>query len=199
MNKDPRETLSTLMDGECTPPQIRDALPDLLEHAELRARWESYHLIGQAIRGEPLRGGARATADGLQARLAEAGASPPPANVRALPGRGARARLSRVPHARLLPPVATALAASLALLAVFVLPLDPADEDRQLAERAGPMAIPAPALVPPTPGATRWQNTDPVLRAKLDHMLVSHHERVPAPRMPGYVSYASVVGHEARR
>jgi sigma-E factor negative regulatory protein RseA len=195
MTKDPRQTLSSLVDGEYPPRELREAVPSMLEDNELRALWERYHLIGQAIRGETLRGGARGVADALADRFAGAGEPAPPATVHPLPGRAERERSRKTPQARLLPPVAAALAAAMALLAVFVMPLGPADRPGQVADRGGP----SPAIVVDAPGESRWQNTSPVLRAKLDQMLVSHHERVPSPRMPGYISYAAVVGHEAGR
>lgn len=195
MTKDPRQTLSSLVDGEYQPQELREAVPFVLEEAELRALWERYHLIGQAIRGETLRRGARGVSDALADRLAAAEGPAQPAVIHPFPGRAHRDRHRKTPQARLLPPVATALAAAMALLAVFVMPLGPADRNGQLADRGGP----APAVVVDAPAESRWHNTSPVLRAKLDHMLVSHHERAPAPRMPGYISYAAVVGHEASR
>jgi hypothetical protein len=46
--------------------------------------------------------------------------------------------------------------------------------------------------------AQRWQRDDPFLQAKLDQLLVGHHEMTPGSGLSGFVSYADFVGYEDR-
>lgn len=49
------EKLSALMDGELDPPEAQRELGALRSSAEGRERWDTYHLIGDALRGDALR------------------------------------------------------------------------------------------------------------------------------------------------
>lgn len=46
--------ISALMDGELDEHPARDVIAKLKADPELRERWETYHLIGDALKGEPL-------------------------------------------------------------------------------------------------------------------------------------------------
>jgi negative regulator of sigma E activity len=46
-----KENLSAWMDSELSGEQARPLLPQLKRDAELRANWDCYHLIGDALRG----------------------------------------------------------------------------------------------------------------------------------------------------
>ena len=46
-----KEILSAWMDGELSDEQVRPLPPQLMRDAELRANWDCYHLIGDALRG----------------------------------------------------------------------------------------------------------------------------------------------------
>ena len=46
--------ISALMDGELDEHPARDAIAKLKADPELRERWETYHLISDALKGEPL-------------------------------------------------------------------------------------------------------------------------------------------------
>jgi sigma-E factor negative regulatory protein RseA len=48
------DKISALMDGELDAPQADLQLARLKQDAEARASWDSYHLIGAAMRGEPM-------------------------------------------------------------------------------------------------------------------------------------------------
>lgn len=61
-----KETLSAWMDSELSGEQVGLLLPQLKSDAELRRTWDSYHLIGDALRGVH---GADLCA-GIRARLA---------------------------------------------------------------------------------------------------------------------------------
>lgn len=47
------ERISALMDGELDRQQASAVLPDLRQRDELREAWATYHLIGEALRGQP--------------------------------------------------------------------------------------------------------------------------------------------------
>jgi sigma-E factor negative regulatory protein RseA len=204
MSEDPRQSLSALLDGECSQRETRHIVNVLLGDADLTGCWERYHLIGRAIRAEPLNIAARDTAQRVQRALG--------ADVVRMPERAGARRPSRSPsHTRLFAPLATALAAGVALLAVVIGPTGPLDI-------ASPLFLdkaPATAMLPfPDVGTLegaardsiraravndlRWQQADPVVRAKLDSLVVGHQERLSEAGIPGFVSYASVVGYEGR-
>src|SRR5688500_12767574 len=46
--------ISALMDGELDEHPARNIIAKLKEDPELRERWETYHLISDALKGEPL-------------------------------------------------------------------------------------------------------------------------------------------------
>lgn len=46
--------ISALMDGELDEHPARDVIAKLKADSELRERWETYHLIGDALKGEPM-------------------------------------------------------------------------------------------------------------------------------------------------
>jgi negative regulator of sigma E activity len=107
---DKKEKLSALVDGELDA-AVSDWLLDQLQtDEELRASWERLHLIGHAIRGEPVHAGYCGIAERVRERLSEE----PTVLV---PG----AMKGNRPASWLTPIVSTALAASLALVAVFAL------------------------------------------------------------------------------
>ena len=63
------DDISALMDGELDGPQAQREIVHLKEDVESRERWDSFHIIGDAIRGEyPLSPGFNAS---LSKRLAE--------------------------------------------------------------------------------------------------------------------------------
>jgi sigma-E factor negative regulatory protein RseA len=48
------DRVSALMDGELDEHPARDVIAKLKEDPELRERWDTYHLISDALKGEPL-------------------------------------------------------------------------------------------------------------------------------------------------
>jgi hypothetical protein len=87
-------------------------------------------------------------------------------------------------------PLTSALAAALAMVAIFVVPGEFDTTDAGIVDAGN---IPSVATT-----AQRWQRDDPFLRAKLDELLVSHHELTPGSGLSGFVSYADFVGYEDR-
>lgn len=198
MPEDPRQPLSALLDGECSRREMRRTVDLVLDDTELSACWERYDLIGRAIRSEPIDAGARAMAERVRSALG--------ADVVRMPDRPRRP--SRAPvHARLFAPLATGLAAAVALVAVVIGPTGLVDPGSSAFSGDGPVAAVRPhedagsgrdTMASRSVGDLRWQQTDPVVRAKLDRLVVSHQERLSEAGLPGFVSYAAVVGYEGR-
>lgn len=210
MKEDSRQTLSALLDGESSGLEMQHAVDRLLSDCELRQCWERYHLVGHALRRERLDSDVRLMSDRVHEALAdvslaepiaaEAGLDQPDSSQGAVSGSAmtpgpSNDRLPvRVPLApprwRQFAPVVTALAAAFALVAIFVIPDEAITGDPLVA------GVDDPPLVAPID--QRRQVEDPMIRAKLEQLLVSHHERAPGPGLSGFVSYAAVVGHEDR-
>src|SRR5690606_7832945 len=111
-----RRQLSAMLDGELSPDQARFMLRRLQHDAELAACWERWQVCGDVLRG---RGHALLPAD-FSRRVAEAIAMPPAAEAAtAAAGAGTTAPRRTAPH-RLLRWSGGALAASFALVALFM-------------------------------------------------------------------------------
>lgn len=78
-----QEQLSTLMDGELEPDHAESLLRGMRDDPAATAIWAQYHLIGDALRGEP------SLAPAMSARLAAALAAEPTILA---PGRSQRSR-----------------------------------------------------------------------------------------------------------
>ncbi|MGB5832505.1 MAG: RseA family anti-sigma factor, partial [Thiohalocapsa sp.] len=151
----------------------------LLADTDLKLVWERYHLIGRVLRHEHVNRDAAWVASQVRDRLTSE-------NVVPITPRPATGRL------RSAAPLATALAAGLALVAVFLVPLGPVDVvDPPALDRQGRSLI--------AESDRRWQRDDPLLRGRLDQLVINHHERAPGPGLSGLVSYAAVVGYESRQ
>jgi sigma-E factor negative regulatory protein RseA len=183
MTEQTQRELSALMDGEFDP-QGAEALCDLADaDPELRAAWERWHLIGQALRGEPVDAAVRGIADAVRERIE----SEPVQLV--LPRRRRGARLA--------PFTGAALAAGAAFLAVLSVPVLFHDADGTHPDSgAGSFAESAPSGAAE---ARRWHLNRPQLASKLDLYLVNHQEAAPATGVRGMLPYATLVGYEAPR
>jgi len=186
MSEQQRLHLSTLMDGEIESPVTHTTVSALESSPDLEATWERYHLIGTAMRSEPMRKEYRKIAALVSARIAD---EPIPL---------ARAAVRRRKSPRRGTFVGAALAASAAFLAVFAVPQffesdpDVTPRNRQLAS--------SPPEQLPYPGHTRrWHLDEPALENKLDQFLVNHQEQSPGSAMTGFLPYATVVGYETRQ
>jgi sigma-E factor negative regulatory protein RseA len=191
MSQVKREQLSILMDDELGRSEVHGALADLTSDQELRSLWDRYHLIGDALRGEPLNRAVTQIAERVRARLATEGVVPLPA----------RRRL--VPRQWVSPLFGSALAASLAVVAIIAGPaLFRGDGAAPLQVAVTPTA--RPAAVPPTAfyvnrTGTYWNLQRPEVESKLNSYLVNHQEYAPATGMKGMLPYATFVSYDARR
>jgi sigma-E factor negative regulatory protein RseA len=185
MSDPTREELSSLIDEGVDAETLRRGLDGLGGDEALRGAWTRYHLIGYALRGEPVRAEYQQIAPQVAARLqAEPTLLAPP---RRRPAQGIRLR----------PLVGYALAASVALVAVFAMPplweRPPATGGQLVAQQP---AEPSRTL-PESPA--QWTEGRPALEQKLTRYLVKHQEYAPAGGMKGVLPYATFVSYEGGR
>jgi len=192
MTDDRRQRLSALVDGECSPAELKATLAEALLDPELKACWERYQNIGRALRGEPVRPAARAVAGRVAERLA---AEPP-----ALPvAPRSTVTTSRRLAAAAGPILGVALAAGIAMVAVV---LGPSLGTHQTTSTAPNLAATMPdtdAAGQDREPADRWAVDEPRVASKLNELLVSHRERSPATGFGGLIPYAAVVSYGGSR
>lgn len=181
-----KEELSALLDGELDAAVSTRLLNQLESDQELRASWERLHLIGHVIRGEPVHAHYREVAGRVRERLSREPTVLAPSAVK--PDR---------PRSWVMPMLSTALAASLALVAVFALPPlfeQPAVPGSTLARSSKP----APELYVRGPD-NHWNLDKPAVESKLNRYLVNHQEYAPASRWKGLLPYATFVSYDPGR
>jgi sigma-E factor negative regulatory protein RseA len=179
------EQVSALVDSELSDPLASGLLDRIGRDPELRATWERYHLIAQAVRGEPITPAARRLASSIGEALRHE-----PTPLRRVSGR-------RRHPSRLVPFAGAALAAGAAFLAVFAVPnllQGPDTMTPQPLQRPVASATPAVGVA-----ERRWQLDRPDLANKLDLFLVNHQEAAPAAGVKGMLPYATLVGYESAR
>jgi sigma-E factor negative regulatory protein RseA len=179
MSQELREQLSSLLDDELDAAGTDAALRELSGDQELRATWGRYHLIGDALRGEPVMVDAMGVADRVRERLAQE-----PVPLR--PHHGTPRWLVQVGG--------WAMAASLALVAIVSGPaLFRGDLDTSLtiAEQPPPMS----ALYVDRTGY-RWGVRRPEVELKLDRFLANHQDYSPVAGMKSMVPYATLASYE---
>lgn len=189
MTNDTEERLSALIDSELSPAITADTLSRLKQAPDLRKTWDRYHLIGDAIRGEGIRLSAEGIAESVRARVLEE----PAILVSPVPFDTTKKLRNRV----LRPLAGAAIAASVAALAVFMLP-------RLTGElpAAGPVQVVSKSPPPVSydgQAGTRWKNlAEPALESKLNRYLENHSEYASSGGM-GVVPYSSFVSYDTTR
>jgi sigma-E factor negative regulatory protein RseA len=181
MSWEQREHLSSLSDDELGPSTQDLTLGALLRDEELRSLWARYHVIGEALRGEPVSRQAFAIADRVHRQLA---AEPEKRPARSWSWTQAPRWLI---HAG-----GFALAASVLLLAVLSGPAwfgDPATPTVQVVQRMSP--VPGRYQDP----SSRWGVHQPEVALKLDRFLVNHQRASPVASLKGMVPYVTFVDH----
>lgn len=187
------EQMSALVDDEIDADELDVALNNLSADSALRASWDRYHLIGDALRGETL----SRDVDGIADRVREALSDD---SLEFVP------RHKGIPRHWLGPMAGSALAASVAVVAVVAWP-----DIFQDADPGG--GFPGAALVDPTlvdhrpPAPTRymdrssthWGLKRPEVETKLNSYLVNHQEYAPAAGMKGMLPYTTFASYDAQR
>lgn len=185
MSQSKREQqLSILMDDELDRDEMERSLNDLSGDQDLRALWDRYHLIGDALRGEPLSRETMTVADQVRERLSDE-------PVVLVP------KMRRITRRWATPLAGSALAASVILLVLVAGPrwLGPGDSAPvQLANQSPP----APTLYRNRTG-THWSLRRPEVESKLNGFLVNHQEYAPASGMKGGVPYVTFASYDSLR
>lgn len=196
MSDEQRQRISELQDGELGSAGTAHLFDAVGRETDLRGVWERYHLIGLAIRGEPVVPEHRGIADAVRERVR----SEPTVLAPRGPAPQQRRPLKRA--------AGMALAAAAAFVAVFVAP---ALLDRAGSLQTGPAAQPGfaalspaaqiPAMQAPATQAPakRWDLDRPELADKLDLYLVTHQVAAPTAGAKGMLPYATFVGYESGR
>jgi sigma-E factor negative regulatory protein RseA len=179
------------MDNELDPKDIGSAVNDVCGDRNLRDSWNRYHLIGDALRGEPLSLEAAQLADKVRERLA---AEPTPLSSR----RPVQRRWLQVAGG-------SALAASVAMFAWIAGPAYFGDVSSPVAAR---LAASSPPVATPnlyqTPNSyqqgsgTTWDVQRPEVATTLNRYLVNHQAYSPASGMKGMLPYATFASYDAR-
>jgi len=202
MSQAKREQLSNLMDDALDAVEIPTALEQLSSDADLRADWDRYHLIGDALRGEAVSIDVGGIADRVRAELdkdPEMRASPPLA----------------FPNRRFKPVLGYALAASVVMAVLLTgsgfLQTGEEQAPMMLAGLDTPAAVPAqksfarpaasnPPLVRYVDNTgTYWSLEKPEVEGKLNHYLLNHQQFAPSSHMKGMLPYATFVSYDSRR
>ena len=202
-----KQQLSILMDDELEPIELQQALDELDGDSELRDLWDRYHLIGDALRGEPLSRDIMAVAERVRERLEpEAGESPLPADP--VPPTVLIPKALRIPRRWVTPLAGSALAASVALVALVAGPDWMGGGGLRGGDQAMPLQLakqqpPAPTLYRNRTG-THWslrrpQVESPEVETKLNSFLVNHQEYAPASRMKGGAPHVTFASYDSRR
>ncbi len=177
------QQLSILMDDELGRDEMAQALNDLSTDQDLRALWDRYHLIGDALRGEPLSRETMTVADQVRERLSDE-------PVVLVP------KSRRIARHWFTPLAGLALAASVVLVVLVAGPRwigigDPSP--MQLANQLPP----ASTLYRDRTG-TYWSLRRPEVESKLNGFLVNHQEYAPASGMKGGVPYVTFASYDSR-
>ena len=183
------EELSALVDGALDDRRQRALLARLGEEGDLRSRWSRYHLIGDALRGEPVSG----TAVDIAARVRDQLAGEP---VVIAPRHGRR----RPTPTWLRPALGLAAAASFGAAVVVMLPRSqaPVGQPAVAVNRAPSLDAPAQWAVVQQVPVTRWQARHPDVEQDL-HRFLADHSEFAATGVRGAMPLVTLVGYDARR
>jgi len=206
MSKAKREQqLSVLMDDELEPGELQRALDELNGDSQLRDLWDRYHLIGDALRGEHLSRDAMSVAGRVRERLKRE-ESPLPADP--APPTALIPKARRVPRRWVTPLAGSALAASVALVALVAGPDWIGGGWQGDGDQATPLQLAkqqpsAPSLYRKGSG-THWslrrsQVESPEVETKLNSFLVNHQEYAPASRMKGGAPHVTFASYDSYR
>jgi sigma-E factor negative regulatory protein RseA len=185
MNDDKYEAYSALLDGEIETAEQQRLLDELAADPQARGRLGRYSLIAEGLRGEPVRADALAVMDAVRERLQREPAILAPAQR----GKPLRPRWWQ-------PAAGIAIAASVALVAVGLMPRLLSESPEAGSSPVQVVGVPAtqPVLVA-TPG-THWSRSRPEQESQLNRYLAEHNEFATQGGLPGIVPYATFVSYD---
>lgn len=190
-----KESISALVDGELNESETHDAIRALRgADSEQRACWESYHLIGDALRKNV----PKQMDTQLLSRINDAIASEPPLQQQAKP--------EQVVVNKFFKPVAgfsvAASVAAVAYIGVGMMSVEEVAMGPRLAETAPTILVPAMTVADQSPAASnnQWDVAQPALESRLNLYLSNHQAAAMVTGMNGRMlphAYV-VVEHSAR-
>lgn len=170
------EQLSALMDGECSEMEIGLALRRLAKDADLKERWERYHLISDAIRNDL----PNALETGFSSRVMAAIDQEAPL----------RPMLPSAPPSWQKPLAGFGLAASVMVVAAFTLMNFNGEPSA-----VEPLAVsPKPVAQPPQQVAQATPDNSE--RSRLNNYLLNHNEFASRNSVQGVLPYVRIVGYQ---
>jgi sigma-E factor negative regulatory protein RseA len=177
MTDNTAEQLSSLVDGECEVPEMELLLRRLAKDQNLKVRWQSYHLISDAIKNN--------IPEVIVTDFAER------------VGKAIEADSSvQMNSATLLPPwfkpvAGLALAASVALVVLLGLRLS------QQGDSDKPLML--ARTIPAERKSTEQTTLDSALQSRLNSYLVNHNEYASMNTVHGMLPYVRMVGYEPKQ
>jgi sigma-E factor negative regulatory protein RseA len=179
------DKISALMDGELDAHQSDQQYSRLKHDAEARACWNTYHMIGDALRGER-------NATDITGRMAAQLAAEPAV----LAPRSRRAPAKRVAT------YAFSAAASLSAVALvgwiaFNNPLAPQPEPSTVASSAPAVAPAVPAVPVSAPAQVASVPASVPSDGKMNEYLIAHQEFSPSTALQGLAPYIRTVSASA--
>jgi sigma-E factor negative regulatory protein RseA len=173
------EQLSVLVDGECEAWELEFALHRLGSDPELKAHWQSYHLISDALRNHL----PDTVTLHFAERMSEVITAETPLHTTAKPAVSSWYK----------PVAGLAVAASVGLLAVALWTLRPDGLNAMVsAERVA-------STVTATPRSLTTAEADPMLESRLNSYLVNHNEYASMNSVNGVLPYVHLVGYQTTR
>ena len=175
------ERISALMDGECDQNDVAGVVRQVKAQAELREAWSTYHLIGDAMRGDRM-----ADSRVMQAIGAKLAAEPTVLAPKrsgdvmrriAFPSMAAAAAVAAVTWVSL----ETYAPVNVVPIAEVVVPLTPIPDSTPLVSLIQPASVASPPPQIQLPGR------------RIDAYLEAHQEFSPSRTMQGLASYARTV------
>jgi sigma-E factor negative regulatory protein RseA len=167
--------ISELMDGELAGPDTAGALSALRNEGEGRQAWRTYHLIGDALRDQPML--SRRFTERMAASLAEE------------PTVLAPAAAARRWRSYLMPAAAGLAAAGFVGSVAFLVPLQEPS--------VAPQPVAQAPQVRPTPAAVVTEPVRVPLPVATDDYLLAHQGYSPRNRLQGVAPYVRTVSGQA--
>ncbi|MES9900104.1 MAG: sigma-E factor negative regulatory protein [Sedimenticola sp.] len=188
MTDEIREQLSALLDDELAHHETQALLDRLQDDDDLHDSLDTYQLISDVMRGE----GTRLSPAGIAGAIREQIKSEPA--IIAAPAHGHVSKAEGRVHHWAKPAVGAALAASVAVMAVYLLP-----QIQGVADGGGVQIVASSANAPYLERtATRWKNlSGPKVESQLNRYLVDHNEFSSSGTMSGVAPYASFVTYDS--
>lgn len=188
--KDPKlEAFSELLDGESASSTHKSLLDALADDGVARASLARYRMIGDVLRGEDTRCDALGIADRVRDRLQREPVVLAPRPAKATP---------RIPR-WWQPAAGLAIAASVALLAVGLVPRLISDSPDAAPASVQVVGVPVASPVFVSATGTHWRHSEPAQESRLTTYLADHSEAASQTGMPGIVPYASFVSYDGEK